>query len=357
MKWLLGLVLVLTGCLMTPVMTFGSGKTAKEAQHDTLNAHVVPTPLSTEGQWRGPIKDALIRVYADDDFRAQNRNWQKAFDERLQYVNAVLGAQFGVRLVADYREWAHHAPGATLIDQLVELEQLDRGDGVISVVGITSSQSLVSATFDALGYANLSGRHMMLRGYADLEERQAFSRAFPDLPAEERTNALEARRLHKTAAVLLHELAHNLGVDHELDEDTLMNATYSIHATEFSNRAHATMQHALDQRVGRAAPDPAPVAAAAPAAPAPVPVPTATPASRTSTQHATMQVVMLADGSVMIDGKTLDKGQQNKAFSTQAAMDAETDVVIAKDKSIPTPKVVELIDRAKAQGLKNITFK
>src|SRR6185369_6914343 len=128
MKWLMGLGLVLTGCLMTPVMTFGSGKSAKEAQHDTLNSYVVPRPLSTEGRWRGPIKEARIRVYADDDFRAQNRNWQKAFDERLDYVNAVLGAHFGVRLVADYREWNHHAPGATLADQLSELQELDQGN-------------------------------------------------------------------------------------------------------------------------------------------------------------------------------------------------------------------------------------
>src|SRR5687768_1790648 len=102
MKWLL--VVGLVGC-MSPVMHFGEGKSAKQAQHDTLSTHFFPAPLATEGPWRGPIKDAKIRVYAADAYRAQNRNWRGTFDEGLEYANAVLGPNFGVRLVADYREW------------------------------------------------------------------------------------------------------------------------------------------------------------------------------------------------------------------------------------------------------------
>ncbi len=79
---------VLAGC-MSPVMHFGAGKSSKEAQHDTLN-EFVPAQLSIEGPWRGPIKDAKVRVFADHDYRAQNLSWQKTFGEELVYANASL---------------------------------------------------------------------------------------------------------------------------------------------------------------------------------------------------------------------------------------------------------------------------
>src|SRR5664279_2676299 len=107
MKW--GVALGLVGCI-SPVMHFGSGKSATQAQHDTLE-EFTPGRLSTEGTWQGPVAEATIRVYADDEYRAQNIHWQQTFGEELDYANAVLGPQFGVKLVADKRVWNHHAPG------------------------------------------------------------------------------------------------------------------------------------------------------------------------------------------------------------------------------------------------------
>lgn len=142
-------VLVLVGCV-SPVMHFGAGKSATQAQHDTLN-ELTPGRLAMAKRWQGPVAEAKIRVYADDDYRAQNHKWQQAFDERLDYANGVLAANFGVRLVADYREWDHHASGETLTEHLAQLQELDAGNDVLVVVGLTSSQSLVSATFEELG--------------------------------------------------------------------------------------------------------------------------------------------------------------------------------------------------------------
>src|SRR6187549_2873095 len=51
----------------------------------------------------------------------------------------------------------------------------------------------------------------IVRGYADLEERKRYADAFPDLRPEERALALEERRRHKTAVVLLHEIGHTFG--------------------------------------------------------------------------------------------------------------------------------------------------
>jgi biopolymer transport protein ExbD len=354
MKWLP--VLILSAGCMTPVMHFGEGKTAKQAQHDTLN-EFLPARLDVEGTYRGQLRTAKIRVYADDQYRAQNLNWREQFDERLEYVNAVLGSNFGVKLVADYREWNHHEPGASLSDDLEQLHQLDPGSDVLTVVGLTSSQSLVSATFDQLGLANVPGRHMMLRGYADLEERQSFSQAFPDLPQAERENAHQARRQHKSAALLLHELAHNLGVGHEVTADTLMNASYSEHASAFSSDAHSTIQRTFDQRLGGGlAPEVAPAAAAAPAPVAAAPAAVATPAASKSKAHPTLKAIILANGSVILDGTEVGDGDLDKRFGEQAKLDIESSLVISRDKGVATTRVVKLIDRAKAAGLKNITF-
>lgn len=344
MKWLLVSMVVWVGC-MTPVMTFGGGKSKTEAQHHVLSTHFMPAQLAIEGPWRGPVKDAKIRVYATDAYRTQNRDWRGAFGEALEYANAVLAANFGVRLVADFREWNHHAPGNSLADDLEELRQLDPGDDVLAVIGLTSALSIVSGSFDQLGSANMPGMHMMIRGYADIEERRAFSEAFPDLPAEERENAHEARRRHKMTAVLLHELGHNLGVGHETTNDTLMNASYSEHAASFTSEAHATMQRALDERLGREAP------------PAGADELSGAQQAAASAPARTKLYVHVSASSVLIDGRPRDAGEQDVLFSTQVARDPDTEVVIEKDAGVPKRRVLEVVQRAGAAGLKNFTTK
>jgi len=351
-KWVA--VVMLAGC-MSPVMHFGAGKSAKQAQHDVLVREFWPAPLATEGTYAGPVKTVTVRVYADDAYRAQNLEWRQAFDEGLEYANAVLGSNFGVRLVADYREWQHHAPGYSLDEHLTELRALDTGEHVLTVIGLTSSLSLVSATFDQLGYASVPGKHMMLRGYADLEERKAFTRAFPDLPAEERANALVARRHHKLAALLLHELAHNLGVDHEVAEDTLMNARYSEHAADFSADARATIQRALDQRLGRVSADRAVQTPSTTAPQAMQAAATATPAAATTKVHRKLYIHIMPE-TVLVEGRSLDLTELSTVFSMQAAMDGDSEVVISKERDVPRSRVVDVMDRAKAQGIKKFSM-
>jgi hypothetical protein len=338
MKWMAALILV--GC-MSPVMHFGDGKSAHEAQHDTLE-EFMPARLSTEGSWHATA-DAKIRVYADDEYRAQNIHWQQVFDQQLEYANAVLGPQFGVHLVAEYRVWNHHAPANGLPEDIEELRALDSGGDVLSVVGLTSSLSLASATFDLLGFASVNGRHIMLRGYADLEERKAFARAFPDLASDERDNALEARRRHKLAAVLLHELAHNLGAQHEGGE-TLMSATYSEHASAFSSETHTIVQHNLDQRLGR---EGAPIA---PVAKAPIPDPVETP-----TVHKVIQVRVTPDRTTVDNEAMTDDGQFTMKLIAVAGNDKDTAVVFHATKAVSPARVTELVERAKRVGLTKIT--
>lgn len=74
MTWLVVIVVVSTGCL-SPVMTFGSGKTAKQAQHQTMS-DFTPGRLVVETKWNGEVTTKKIRVWADNQFRTQNIKWQ-----------------------------------------------------------------------------------------------------------------------------------------------------------------------------------------------------------------------------------------------------------------------------------------
>jgi hypothetical protein len=336
MRWVMWVVL---GACMTPVMHFGAGKSRVEAQHDTLS-DLLPASLAMDRVWTGAVATATIRVYADDQYRAQNLEWRKTFDGVLDYANAVLGPQVGVKLVADYREWSHHAPSATLEDHLRELGAADGGDGALCVVGLTSSLGLVSATFDQLGVAQLGGRFMMMRGYADVEERRAFGAAFPDLSSDERENAHVSRRIHKTTAVFLHELGHNLGVQHEQETDTIMNATYSHHAAAFTAQARSRMQTTLDYRLGRASELP----------------PAQMAAHERARDHGRM-VLRIEKSRFLLDGRDLDESELDIVFSTQAALDPEIELVIEHDRDVSREAISAAVERAKTMGLGRVTFK
>ena len=145
-----GAMVILCGCLISPVMRFGEGKSAHQVQQEGYE-RVTPASFTRGHEWAGEVSTARIRVWADDAYRAQNVHWQQTVQNQLDAANEVLAATFGVRLVADYRVWQRHAADATLEDSLAALGEADAGDDVLSVVGLTSSISLVSETFERLG--------------------------------------------------------------------------------------------------------------------------------------------------------------------------------------------------------------
>ncbi len=328
---------------MSPVMKFGDGKSAKQAQHDTM-ASFGPARLATEKTWNGEVATKKLRVWADNEYRTQNRDWQRTFEEPLELANVVITPILGLRLVAEYAVWERHEPGATLDDHITALMEHDPGSDVFGVVGLTSSLPLVSSTFEQLGVASMGGRHIVLRGYADLEERTMYANAFPDLRADERELALVHLRHHKMAVILLHELGHNFGAGHEGDS-TIMSASYSNHATSFSDPARITMLRTIDRRLGRAQTVPAeaqPTAVAAQPAAAPAP-----PAVR----REAIVIRVTKAGHTIVGGKKLDATALDALFKSAFDDDAETAVVIKEDRKVPTGAVSDVIDRAKAVGL------
>ncbi len=239
----------LSGCFVaSPVMQFGGGKSSEQVQHEGIDK-LLPAQLTAVDRWTGELRVARLRVWADDEYRAQNVRWQHGFDEQLDYTNQVLGPMLGVRLEPEYRSWDHHAPGETLSDHLEALAREDPGEDVAFVVGLTSSLSLVAGSFEQIGVARIGGRHLVMRGHADVEERKAFERAFPDIDREQREHVLEARRRHKTTALLIHELAHSLSALHETEPDQIMNPAYSHRAASIGARNRELMRIALEDRL------------------------------------------------------------------------------------------------------------
>lgn len=246
--WVLMAWAFAAGCISPVIPIGGTGKSRSQLQKHDMGK-LFPTRLTASSTWKGEVRVAKLRVWADTDYRAQNVRWQHGFDEQLDYANHVLTPALGLRLEAEYHAWERHVPGASLSDHLAALVKEDPGDDVVWVVGLTSALSLVTPTFDHLGLALLGERHVIVRGHADLEERKAFDRAFPDVDRDEREAVLEARRQHKVAAVLIHELAHSLGALHETEADQIMNQMYTHHASSLGVRNRELMQLTLEERL------------------------------------------------------------------------------------------------------------
>jgi biopolymer transport protein ExbD len=355
--------LLAASCMVTPVMHFGEGKSRKQAQHDTM-AEFGPARLVTGEKWAGEVTTRKIRVWADGQYRTQNIHWQQTFDEAIELANVVIEPLFGLRLTAEYRVWDRNAPGTTLTDDMAALEEQDSGSDVFAVIGLTSSLPLVSATFEQLGLAMLNGRHIMLRGYADLEERKMYANAFPDLRPEERELALEHLRHHKTAVVLLHELGHILGVEHEQDSTTIMNDSYSNHETSFSPYARQIMLATVDQRLARTSSTPtlasAPTPPSPPAAlpttqrpPATAPPPTTAPPA---VHHDPVVIRVTKKRETIVSGKRLTPEALDALLKAAFADDPKTPIVINQDRSLPTGVVGDLLDQLKAIGFAKVEF-
>lgn len=59
------------GCFMTPPIRFGQGKSAEEAQHQTM-AEMTPPQLGAEPEWTDKLHVQKIRVWADEQYRTEN---------------------------------------------------------------------------------------------------------------------------------------------------------------------------------------------------------------------------------------------------------------------------------------------
>ena len=236
------------------VVALGSGCAGSQvgagAADETRGGARQPFPmlLTARPAWTGEPRAAHVRMWADQDYRAQNPQWREDLDDYVAYANRVMIPMLGVGLAAEYRAWEHRAQGGAPAAEIAALADTDPGDDAVWVIGVTAGAAEDSASFEQLGTAHLG--HVVVHGCAEGEQRKYLDRAFPEASADDRRNAAIARRRHQTTVVLLHALAHSLGALDEREPDGIMSASYSPAARATigeSNRSR--MLSALDERL------------------------------------------------------------------------------------------------------------
>ncbi|MBZ0238012.1 MAG: hypothetical protein K8M05_37210 [Deltaproteobacteria bacterium] len=234
---------------MTPPITIGKKVDQKREQRRSL-ANITPAPLESAKPWKGEPRELKVRVYVDEDFRAQTLRWKQQIEEQFDDANQFLVPALGIRLeIVSYTPWPHRSASLSMEALGRALEAHDAGDDVAWVVGYVSSLSIASTSFEQLGIAHLLGKHVVVRGYAENGEKQLLAEAFPKVPGDERARAHEARRRHKQTVILIHEIAHTLGAIHERDESWIMHPSYAVAMSQFSDRSRELMQIAIDERL------------------------------------------------------------------------------------------------------------
>lgn len=221
---------------------------AQERHDQRWKAKLTPAPLGVDHPHEGEPRVARVRVYADEDFRAQHVHWKQDIQEQLDDANQLLIPAIGLRVEAiELKPWEVRTASRELADVIADLEHLDAGDDVAWVIGMVSSLPIVAAGFEQLGMARPLGRHVVLRGFADQEEAKAFEQGLPTLSSYDREALEDARRKHKLAALLVHELGHTLGAPHEVDATWVMNPSYQIAMATLSEQSRRLMLLTLER--------------------------------------------------------------------------------------------------------------
>lgn len=350
------LLVLLGGCFITPVRTFGAGKSRQQVVHEQA-AQLTPTRIKATGSWTGPVANKKLRVWADDEHRAQHLRWQQEFQAILDDANDIFGPQFGITFTAELVSWSYRAPaGASLEDILKALAQHDQGTDAFAVLALTSSLPMVTSTFDQIGIAFTPGRHLVVRGYSDVTERAAMESYFEDLTKSERDLMFESRKHHKRLSLLLHELGHTFGAEHAGDPSSIMTPSYSIQATQFDEASRGSIIDHLDRRLGRATRvEGKPVTPAA-VDPTPAPKPPRKPlALDPKDTTPVIEVIVEPDGTRMIAGKPVASAQLDGVFLLAADRSKQTRVYIRIEAGSPPAVVDDVVARAKNNGLSRVS--
>jgi len=226
---------------------WGQQKQAQQRQA----ARLAPQKLERQTTYsaRQAQRVLSLRVYATATYQASVVDWEQQFQRQLECANTTL-RDFGVSLKVDaLKTFRPRADEEKLDGLLQELSQLDDARGVDLVLGLAKPTPRFAASADDLGVAKMPGQHLVLRAMSDAQEYEAIQSALSELPEEKRQNVYRARKEHKLCTVLLHELAHTLGVPHERAATSLMNPRYHIEANGFSDESAGILRESLSARV------------------------------------------------------------------------------------------------------------
>jgi len=190
-----------------------------------------------------------IRAYATPHYAAALVDGEAQFRQALTDANPTLASALSFQLeLTDYRVWSNGRSDDDLKALLDAIEQQDAAEDVDWVVILASPRHMVATSADELGMAPLLGRHLAIRAMSDAAEFDVIERGFSELSADEKRKLYAARKRHKAATVLLHELGHTLGMPHERARHSMMSASYDLKSADFSPTAAALGRRALELR-------------------------------------------------------------------------------------------------------------
>jgi hypothetical protein len=224
-------------------------------QHAAQRSTPKQLPSQTAGAPRVARRVLKLRAYATPGYTVSVVDWQKQLGALVERANAVFGPEFGAEFeVEELRTFPEPASEEKLDGLLQQLSALDPASDVDWVVGLAVASPRFAASADDLGIARLPGRHIVLRAMSDVHEYEAITRDFTKISEDERLKLYHVRKLHKLCTTFLHEIAHTLGVPHELSADSLMSPRYHVEASDFSDEAAQIIRASLASRVSPASP-------------------------------------------------------------------------------------------------------
>lgn len=212
--------------------------------------HLRPAELRHgDGAWHA-FRTMKVRVYADAVFAKKEGNVRSNFAERLERANQVLEPALRLRLVlTEVRELPKEAGATDLNSMLAALRRIDAGEDVDFVVALIGVAPVVTLSFHELGWAQIGGKHIVLRAMDDIAELRAFEQGLDELSPSERSRLYEQRKRHKETAVLLHEVGHALGALHVKEAFDLMHPSYDKNMQKFAGPNLELMGYVISERL------------------------------------------------------------------------------------------------------------
>lgn len=215
--------------------------------------HAAPETLQgSDDEWGGPVKTMRIHAPRDAPVRGGGRGAGKAArGARGRRQPAARGNCIRVgqpRVVAGWRRGTRPGTIRSLSSALDQPPLAGRGRGradfAIGLVGSVPRGR--ECRFTRLGFYR-PGKHIVMRAMADAAELDAILKGLQGISQDEKNKLIQKRKKHKVTTVLLHEIAHSLGVIHERDAASILSPRYSTDAERFSPEAIEA-----DARPGRA---------------------------------------------------------------------------------------------------------
>jgi hypothetical protein len=240
--------LVLAGCLFDSRYFQQKAAQKNVAQQQTPRQLQATPAADVSGVARQP-KVLRVRANATAAYAAEVVEWPRQLTRLLEDANRILEPTLGAHLeLVGTGTWSTNLTTDDLDPMINELRSRDRGDDVDFVVGLVGSLPIFARSFHQLGLGQVMGKHVVLRAINDAREREAIEVELSRLGADEREALYQTRKRHKTTAVLLHEIGHNLGLVHEADSSSIMSTRYDKAMTAFGTESASIMRMTLDHR-------------------------------------------------------------------------------------------------------------